>query len=96
MESSRGNKELRTPKGEEMQTQTTASHSTEGSRMKITLEFNLPEEQQEFMETVKAQSAFSALREIEQMLRNHRKHDAKIDLDDIGALIGETLNQVEA
>ena len=79
-----------------MQNQTSITHSAGGSHMKVTMEFILPEEQQSFMETFKAGEAFSTLREIEQMLRNHRKHGAQISLDDIGALIGETLNQVEA
>ena len=79
-----------------MHNQATITHSAGGSHMKVVLEFILPEEQQKFMETFKAQEAFTTLRDIEDMLRTHRKKGGDLDIDEIGFLISKTLTQVEA
>ena len=69
--------------------------------MKATLEFNLPEDTQEHLRAVQANHAWSALYDIDSMLRNLLKHgdDRYKTVEELAHAIrteaGNTLHQVE-
>ncbi len=69
--------------------------------MKATLEFNLPEDHNEHLRAVYAGEAWSALYDIDNMLRNMLKHGnneyktVEEMADAVRAVAGEALNKID-
>jgi hypothetical protein len=60
--------------------------------MKITIEFNLPDDSDRYRSVINAGAAWDALQEIHYRLRSHLKHDVPLRLDDLLAFTSETLS----
>jgi len=60
--------------------------------MKITMEFNLPEDGDKYRNVVNSGAAWDALRELHYRLRNHIKHEAPLQVHDLLGLVSETLS----
>lgn len=70
--------------------------------MRVTLEFNLPEESEELKEALYGDEAFSLIKDIRGALRNYYKHgnDGTLEaadkvLSEVFAMLGETIGGIE-
>jgi hypothetical protein len=62
--------------------------------MKATLEFNLPEDKEEHLRAIHAGAAWTALHDIDHMLRNHLKHGPTFNTaDDMAQEVRRQINE---
>ena len=66
--------------------------------MKITMEFDLPDEQHDYNRMYFAGDAWSAIDEALNIIRNHVKHDAQTPaevIDNVRSVLGEAWGRLE-
>jgi len=60
--------------------------------MKITIEFNLPEDGDKYRSTINSGAAWDALQQVHYELKQHLKHGAALNLEQLLAFVSETIS----
>jgi hypothetical protein len=61
--------------------------------LKIVIEFNLPEDGPTYRSMVNSGAAWDAVEVVRVALKNHLKHDAKLDLQELYGIVNETTEE---
>ena len=60
--------------------------------MKITIEFNLPEDGDKYRNMVNSGAAWDALQQVHYEIRQHLKHGGALNLEQLLAFVSETIS----
>ena len=63
--------------------------------MKVTIEFNLPEDGDKYRNMINCGAAWDALQQIHYELRQHLKHGSQLDLKQLLTFASETLSTAD-